>query len=80
MLTQPSYKRQDDPRYHLWLRISQVALIVILLFTTALFFPRGKVFEFDYAVDQITTETIIAPFDFDILKSQAGKSPFHLTW
>ncbi|MEA3287130.1 MAG: HDIG domain-containing protein [Candidatus Marinimicrobia bacterium] len=29
-------------------------------------------FQFDYDVDQITTETIIAPFDFDILKTESA--------
>ncbi len=71
MLTQPPKKQPDDPKYRLWLRFSQVALIIVLLVTTALFFPRGKIFEFDYHVDQITTETVIAPFDFDILKTES---------
>ncbi|MBT4034206.1 MAG: hypothetical protein HOE61_05585, partial [Candidatus Marinimicrobia bacterium] len=69
MLTQSKKVVSDEKKYHLWLRISQITLIALLLVVTALFFPRGKMFQFNYAVDQITTETIIAPFDFDILKT-----------
>ncbi|MBC8374933.1 MAG: HDIG domain-containing protein [FCB group bacterium] len=69
MLPQSKKVVSDEKKYHLWLRISQITLIALLLVVTALFFPRGKMFQFDYAVDQITTETIIAPFDFDILKT-----------
>jgi len=72
MLSQSKKKVTQPEKYHLWLRISQVALIAILLVVTALFFPRGKMFQFNYKVDQITTETIIAPFDFDILKTEAA--------
>lgn len=70
MLTQPKKIITDKQKYRIWLRVSQVALIVVLLVVAALFFPRGKMFQFDYDVDQITTETIIAPFDFDILKTE----------
>jgi len=69
MLPQSKKVHSDEKKYHLWLRISQISLIVLLLVVTALFFPKGKIFQFDYDVDQITTETIIAPFDFDILKT-----------
>ena len=69
MLPQSKKVVSDEKKYHLWLRISQISLIVLLLVVTALFFPRGKMFQFNYNVDQITTETIIAPFDFDILKT-----------
>ncbi len=72
MLTQSKKNVNDERQYHIWLRISQVTLIAILLVVTALFFPKGKMFQFDYDVDQITTETIIAPFDFDILKTEAA--------
>lgn len=70
MLTQGNKKVSDTKKYQLWLRISQVSLITVLLVVAALFFPKGKMFQFDYGVDQITTETIIAPFDFDILKTE----------
>ena len=69
MLPQSKKVVNDERNYHLWLRVSQITLIAILLVVTALFFPRGKMFQFNYDVDQITTETIIAPFDFDILKA-----------
>ncbi|MCF6239400.1 MAG: hypothetical protein L3J79_11445, partial [Candidatus Marinimicrobia bacterium] len=72
MLPQSKKVVSDEKQYHLWLRISQVSLILLLLVGTALFFPKGKMFQFDYAVDQITTETIIAPFDFDILKTESA--------
>ncbi|NQV48899.1 MAG: HDIG domain-containing protein [Candidatus Marinimicrobia bacterium] len=72
MLPQSKKVVADEKKYHLWLRISQVSLIALLLVITALFFPKGKMFQFNYAVDQITTETIIAPFDFDILKTEAA--------
>lgn len=70
MLPQSKKTVGDVKKYQIWLRISQVSLIAFLLVVTALFFPRGKMFQFDYDVDQITTETIIAPFDFDILKTE----------
>lgn len=70
MLRQANKVIGDEKKYKIWLRTSQVALIVVLLVVAALFFPRGKMFQFDYDVDQITTETIIAPFDFDILKTE----------
>ena len=72
MLPQSKKVVADEKKYQLWLRISQVSLIALLLVITALFFPKGKMFQFNYAVDQITTETIIAPFDFDILKTEAA--------
>jgi len=70
MLPQSKKVVSDAKKYHLWLRVSQVSLIALLLVITALFFPKGKIFQFNYDVDQITTETIIAPFDFDILKTE----------
>ena len=70
MLPQSKKIVNDEKKYHLWLRVSQISLIALLLVITALFFPKGKIFQFDYDVDQITTETIIAPFDFDILKTE----------
>ncbi len=70
MLPQSKKVIGDEKKYHLWLRVSQVSLIALLLVVTALFFPKGKMFQFNYDVDQITTETIIAPFDFDILKTE----------
>ena len=70
MLTQSEKKVNDSRRYQIWLRVSQVSLIALLLIVAALFFPKGKMFQFDYNVDQITTETIIAPFDYDILKTE----------
>ena len=72
MLPQSKKIVSDEKKYHLWLRVSQSSLIALLLVVTALFFPKGKMFQFDYNVDQITTETIIAPFDFDILKTDEG--------
>ena len=69
MLPQSKKVVSDEKKYRLWLRISQIALIATLLVVTAIFFPRGKMFQFAYDVDQITIETIIAPFDFDILKT-----------
>lgn len=70
MLPQSKKVIGDQKKYHIWLRISQVTLIAVLLVVTALFFPKGKMFQFNYDVDQITTETIIAPFNFDILKTE----------
>ncbi len=55
----------------LLLNATRVVIILILLLSTALFFPKGRIFQFSYQVDQITTEPIIAPFDFDILKTAA---------
>ncbi|MCF7823248.1 MAG: HDIG domain-containing protein [Candidatus Marinimicrobia bacterium] len=70
MLSQLKNNGDNTSKYRFWLRISQVTLIAMLLVVAALFFPKGKMFQFDYNVDQITTETIIAPFDFDILKTE----------
>ncbi len=72
MLSQSKKVINDEKKYQLWLRISQITLIASLLVVTALFFPKGKMFQFNYDVDQITTETIIAPFDFDILETDAA--------
>ncbi len=74
MLPQSKKAVNNNKKHQLWLRVSQVALIVVLLVVAALFFPKGKMFQFNYDVDQITTETIIAPFDFDILKTEVALS------
>lgn len=55
----------------IWLPFTRVTTIAAILLATAIFFPKGRVFQFHYQVDQITTEPIIAPFDFDILKTSA---------
>ena len=42
--------------------------IIVLLISSLFFFPSEKSLEYAYDVGQITTEEIIAPFDFPILK------------
>ena len=48
--------------------IVRVGTIAVLLTSSLFFFPREKSLEYAYDVGQITTEEIIAPFDFPILK------------
>jgi cyclic-di-AMP phosphodiesterase PgpH len=52
------------------LRIAQVIIIGLILLAYALFSPKGKSFNFSYEINDITTKSIIAPFDFDVLKTQ----------
>ena len=67
--TKLSETENNAVRRRVWLNITRVIVIAVLLVSTAIFFPKGRVFQFHYQVDQITTEPIIAPFDFDILKT-----------
>jgi len=48
--------------------IVRLGTIIVLLTSSLFFFPREKSLEYTYDVGQITTEEIIAPFDFPILK------------
>lgn len=65
-------KRKSDSktagkwRQSLWVKIG---MLVSLLVVSALFFPRSESVEYNYKVNEITHETIIAPFTFPILKS-----------
>jgi len=55
----------DKPqnRYILFL----IGFVIILLIS--LFFPKNQYSEYNYRIDDIVRETIIAPFDFPILKT-----------
>ncbi|MCH7954819.1 MAG: hypothetical protein IIC40_03655, partial [Candidatus Marinimicrobia bacterium] len=44
--------------------------LIVLLISSLFFFPREKSLEYAYEVGQITTDEIIAPFDFPILKTK----------
>jgi len=44
--------------------------VIVLLISSLFFFPREKSLEYAYEVGQITTDEIIAPFDFPILKTK----------
>src|SRR6056297_2205 len=44
-------------------------LYFILTFVITLFFPKNNYSEYNYQVNDITREKIIAPFDFPILKT-----------
>lgn len=70
-INRTSESEKNRLRNRVWLNVTRVSMIAILLLSTAIFFPKGRVFQFNYQVDQITTEPIIAPFDFDILKTDA---------
>lgn len=48
----------------------RLGTIIVLLASSLFFFPREKSLEYAYEVHQITTEEIIAPFDFPILKTK----------
>jgi len=54
-------------RRSIWVKI---ALLLVILVVTALVFPRSEQVEYNYQVNEITNETIIAPFTFPILKSE----------
>lgn len=45
-------------------------LYLILTFLIVFFFPKNKYSEYNYQINDITREKIIAPFDFPILKSE----------
>jgi len=55
-------------------RLKNIKLLVFLhclvIFIIALLFPKNRYSEYQYAVNDITHETIIAPFDYPILKSK----------
>lgn len=53
-------------RESVWVK---VALLGVILLLTALMFPRTESAEYNYEVNEITAEPIIAPFTFPILKS-----------
>jgi len=53
-------------RTNFWVKIG---LLVVLLIATALLFPRSESVEYNYQVNEITNEPIIAPFTFPVLKS-----------
>ncbi len=67
-----SKKRKTDPakpkkwRQSFWVKIG---LLLALLIVSALFFPRSESVEYNYKVNEITNEAVIAPFTFPILKS-----------
>ena len=44
--------------------------VIALLISSLFFFPREKSLEYSYEVGQITTDEIIAPFEFPILKTK----------
>ncbi|MCD6100111.1 MAG: hypothetical protein J7K33_05960, partial [Candidatus Marinimicrobia bacterium] len=44
--------------------------IAITILVIALFFPKNRYNVYNYKVNDIARETIIAPFDFPILKSK----------
>lgn len=61
--------REEIPawRRSIWVKIGLLAAILVI---TALVFPRSEQVEYNYQVNEITHETIIAPFTFPILKSE----------
>ncbi|MCK4903283.1 MAG: HDIG domain-containing protein, partial [Candidatus Marinimicrobia bacterium] len=46
----------------------QILIFISLIIFTSVFFPRGKSLQFTYQKDDISRETVIAPFTFPILK------------
>lgn len=57
----------DSPwRTSAWVK---VGLLIVILVLTALMFPRSEAVEYNYQVNEITNEPIIAPFTFPVLKS-----------
>lgn len=59
---------EDQPwRDSMWVK---VALLLTILLISALVFPHGESIEYNYQVNEITNETIIAPFNFPILKAE----------
>ena len=45
-------------------------LFLLTTFFIAIFFPRTRYTEYNYEINDITSEKIIAPFDFPVLKSK----------
>lgn len=54
-------------RKSVWVK---VGLLIAILIVSALLFPRSESVEYNYKVNEITNETVIAPFTFPILKSE----------
>jgi len=63
-----STQEEREPwRTSLWIK---VGFLVVILVVTALMFPRTDTAEYNYEVNEITSEPIIAPFTFPVLKSE----------
>ena len=59
---------QDNPwRTSFWVK---AGLLIVILVLTALMFPRSETVEYNYQVNEITNEPVIAPFTFPVLKSE----------
>ena len=67
MKYQLDQKGRQSTRLH-WTNFLLIALIIILI---ALTFPRQHYVEFKYKINDIIHESVIAPFDFPILKTDA---------
>jgi len=63
---QKNGEKKEPWRESIWVKVALLAIILIL---TALMFPRTESAEYNYEVNEITSEPIIAPFTFPILKS-----------
>ncbi len=48
----------------------QILIFIGLIIVSSLFFPRGQSLQFTYEKDDISRETVIAPFTFPILKPE----------
>ncbi len=60
-------EEREPWRRNIWVK---VGFLVVILVMTALMFPRTDSAEYNYAVNEITSEPIIAPFTFPVLKSE----------
>jgi len=67
-----SQKSHNKPKQHFQKRkkASLFLLGFIIIFLIALTFPKNRYSEFSYKINDVTRETIIAPFDFPILKNE----------
>lgn len=58
---------EDKKKRHRVIRISILASLTVIL---SLFFPRGRSLEYNYQLNEITREEIVAEFDFPIQKEE----------
>ncbi|MBS1271074.1 MAG: Cyclic-di-AMP phosphodiesterase PgpH [Candidatus Marinimicrobia bacterium] len=67
-----SRNRKTDSKQNPWRRSPWVkaGLLIVILILTALMFPRSEAVEYNYQVNEITNEPVIAPFTFPVLKSE----------
>lgn len=52
-------------------RLTRISILVGLTIILSLFFPGGKSLEYNYELNDITRDEIVAEFDFPILKEEA---------